>query len=183
MKFRIALLALAICCPIAYAQPSPGTMGTKAAPAEVYDHLLSNLQGEIVGAADAMPADKYNFAPTQGDFKGVRTFGEQVRHLAESNYNYFKDWGAPNYVDPKSIEKLTSKDDIMKALRDSYAFAHAAMNTMTADNAFEQMGARKQTRAGIAAFSMAHSMDHYGQLVEYLRMNGIIPPASRKSGM
>ena len=115
----------------------------------------------------------------------MRTFGEQVKHLAEANYDFFEGWNIPGTVKEADIEKLTSKDDIVKALQDSYAFAHKAIDTITAANAFEEMGSgqRKSTRAGIAAFCIAHSMDHYGQMVEYLRLNGIVPPASRKSGM
>ncbi|HTV66021.1 MAG TPA: DinB family protein [Bryocella sp.] len=178
---RLLLLGM-LCCLIAlpaltYAQPP-----AQANPADVYEHLLSIMEKQIVPAADAMPADKYNFAPTQGDFKGVRTFGEQVKHLAEANYGFFEGWGLPNAVKDADIEKLTTKDDIMKALRDSYTYAHAAIKTITAANAFEEMGTgqRKSTKAGMATFCIAHSMDHYGQMVVYLRMNSIIPPASRK---
>ncbi len=79
-----------------------------------------------------------------------------------------------------SIDKLTAKDDIVKALRDSFAFGHQAIDTITAENAFTVMDAHGNTRAGLAAYALAHANDHYGQMVEYLRMNGIIPPASRK---
>jgi hypothetical protein len=74
----------------------------------------------------------------------------------------------------------TKKEDIVKALKDSYAFAHQAIETITAENAFQQFGDHKVTRAGLAAMALAHTNDHYGQMVVYLRMNKIIPPASRK---
>ncbi|HSY70962.1 MAG TPA: DinB family protein [Alloacidobacterium sp.] len=182
---RIFCIAM-LCCLMA-----PATMlhaqavGTQAAPADVYGKLMGMMEKQIVAAADAMPADKFDFAPTQGEFKGVRTFGQQVKHLAESNYDFFEGWNVPGAVKEADIEKLTSKDDIMKALRDSYTFAHAAIGTITAANAFTVMGSgeRKYTRAGLASFCIAHSMDHYGQMVVYLRMNGIVPPASRQGGM
>jgi uncharacterized damage-inducible protein DinB len=177
----IALLcSLAVPATFTYAQSS-----AQAAPADTYNHLMSMLEKGVVSAADAMPADKYNFAPTQGEFKGVRTFGQQVKHLAEANYGFFEGWNVPGAVKDDDIEKLTNKDDIVKALRDSYTYAHTAIGTITAANAFEIMGSgeHKSTRAGMAAFCIAHSMDHYGQMVVYLRMNGIVPPASRKSGM
>ncbi len=157
----------------------------QASPAQTYNNLMSALEKEVVEAADAMPADKYNFAPTQGEFKGVRTFAQQVKHLTEANYAFFQGWNVSGAVKRDDIEKLSSKDDIMKALRDSYAYAHKALDTITPANAFEVIGSgeRKSTRAGMAAFCIAHSMDHYGQMVVYLRMNGIVPPASRKSGM
>ena len=65
---------------------------------------------EVVGAAEAMPADKYDFVPTTGEFKGVRTFGQQVKHLAQANYEFFLRWTFPEHaIDPKTIEASTPK--------------------------------------------------------------------------
>ncbi|MBV8632038.1 MAG: hypothetical protein JOZ83_14000, partial [Silvibacterium sp.] len=67
--------------------------------------LLDLLEKEVVSAADAMPADKYEFAPSgSGEFKGVRSFGSQVKHIAEANYDFFDGWGLSGAVDPKTIE-------------------------------------------------------------------------------
>lgn len=153
-----------------------------ASPAEVFGKLITGQAEEVVSAAEAMPADKYNFAPTNGEFKGVRTFGQQITHIAEAQYFFFGGFGIKSTVDPKSLRKLTSKDEIVKALKDSFAFAHQATGTITSENAFEQIGEidGTNTRASITAFSLAHTNDHYGQMIEYLRMNGIIPPASRQ---
>ncbi|MBV8629629.1 MAG: DinB family protein, partial [Silvibacterium sp.] len=148
---------------------------------------LDLLEKDVVSAADAMPADKYEFAPSgTGEFKGVRSFGAQVKHLAEANYEFFDSWGLSGAVDPKTIEALKTKDDIMKALRDSFKYAHAAVDSITPENAFLSVSMPEQykaTRASMAAFCMAHLMDHYGQMVEYLRMNGIVPPATRQGNM
>jgi uncharacterized damage-inducible protein DinB len=165
-------------------KPKMAVAGVPVAPAESLNALMNLMEQQVVGAADAMPADKFDFAPSLpgGDFKGVRSFGSQVKHLAQSNYEFFQGWGIAGEVDPKTLESLKTKDDIMKALRDSYKFAHAAVDSITPQNAFLSVKAPeafKATRASMAAFAMAHSMDHYGQMVEYLRMNGIIPPASR----
>jgi uncharacterized damage-inducible protein DinB len=151
-------------------------------PGEAYAKLLKGQEKEFVSAAEAMPADKYNFAPTSGDFKGVRTFAQQITHVAEAQYFFFGGFGIKPTIDPKSLEKLTSKDDIVKALKDSFAFAEKATETMTTENAFEEIGKvdGTNTRASITAFSLAHTNDHYGQMVVYLRMNGIVPPASRR---
>ncbi len=158
------------------------TYAATASPAEVYGQLFSSQAEEVVSAAEAMPADKYNFSPTTGEFKGVRTFGQQVTHIAEAQYFFFSGFGVKPTIDPKSLTALTNKDDIVKALKDSYAFAEQAMKTITPENAFVKIGAvdGTDTRASIAAFGLAHTNDHYGQMVVYLRMNGIIPPASRK---
>jgi uncharacterized damage-inducible protein DinB len=153
-----------------------------ASPAQVFGKLLSGQEQEVVSLAEAMPADKYNFAPTAGNFEGVRTFAQQVTHIAGAQYFFFGGFGTKPSIDPKSLEKLTSKDEIVKALKDSFAFAQNAVETMTVQNAFEEIEQKDgtNTRVSITAFSLAHTNDHYGQMVEYLRMNGIVPPASRK---
>ncbi len=76
-----------------------------------------------------------------------------------------------------AIEKLTTRADILNALKDSLTQAHAYCDAITPENAF--VTTANGTRGGMAAFGIAHMMDHYGQLVVYLRMNGIVPPASR----
>jgi uncharacterized damage-inducible protein DinB len=112
----------------------------------------------------------------------VRTFAQQIKHVAESNYYFF---GGPDFTEAQgkamsdSIEKLTTRADILKALKDSFALAHAYVGKITPENAFIQTA--HGTRAGMASFGIAHVMDHYGQMVVYLRMNGIVPPASRGS--
>jgi uncharacterized damage-inducible protein DinB len=149
-------------------------------PAQVYAKLFTGQAKEVISAAEAMPADKYNFRPNKGTFEGVRTFAQQVTHIAGSQYYYFGNFGVKGGVDSDAIDKLTNKDDIVKALKDSYDFAQQAIATITAENAFTDFGEHKSTRAGITAGALAHTNDHYGQMVIYLRMNGIVPPASRK---
>jgi len=192
---RIAGSTLACCLLTAaptfvFAQTAPSTapakpaVGTPMPPSQVYGKLLSGMEQEFVSAAEAMPADKYNFAPpsTMGEFKSVRTFAQQIKHVAEANYFFFSGPGFTEAEDKTlsdSIEKLTTKADIVKALKDSFAKAHAFIDTITPENAF--ITTSHGTRAGMTAFGIAHFMDHYGQVVEYLRMNGIVPPASRGS--
>jgi uncharacterized damage-inducible protein DinB len=151
-------------------------------PAEVYGQMLKRMSSEFIDAAEAMPADKYNFAPTAGKFDGVRSFGAQVQHVAEANYFFFSGFGLSGAPDDAKLKALKSKDELVQALKDSFAFAQKGIDTMTPQNAFTTVGSGKMqmTRAAWATFCMAHSMDHYGQLVEYLRMNGIVPPASQK---
>jgi uncharacterized damage-inducible protein DinB len=180
----LALGLLATTSTIALAQaaaPAKPPVGKLMTPAETYGKLLSGMEAEFVGAAEAMPEDKYNFAPTQGEFKGVRTFAEQVKHVADANYYFFG--GGMSDADMKAkhdaIDKLTAKADIVQALKDSFAQAHSFVGSITAENAFVMTA--HGTRGGMAAFGIAHFMDHYGQIVEYLRMNGIVPPASRGS--
>jgi uncharacterized damage-inducible protein DinB len=169
--------------------PAAGTMAT---PAQAFESQLGVIEYEMMGAVKAMPAEKYSFAPSaaifvpeqQTEFKGVRTFAQQATHVAEANYFFYGIVsGLKPELDPSSIEKLTRKEDVVAALAGSFQFAHKAIATLTAANAFEVVKSPEpgfQTRATLAAFGIAHANDHYGQMVEYLRMNGLIPPASAK---
>jgi hypothetical protein len=193
MKRMVVVLALAACC-VAGAKAQMGQTAPKVAagtiiePGKSLDGLLSIYEEQIMGAVNAMPADKYNFAPSQAIFKPeqvtkydtVRTFGQMVAHVAAANFYFFSGLGGPKPdVDMKAIGAMTSKDDTVKALTASFVYAHKQLATLTAANAFASVK-DDMTKTSIAAFGIAHMCDHYGQLVEYLRMNGIVPPASEK---
>ena len=170
--------------------PAVAARGTKEDPAKAMDGLFSMMEFQVVGAAKAMPADKYSFAPAQGifaagqttQFDTVRTFVAQVTHLAQANYFFFGWSGIKPDRDLKAIGSITTKDEAVAALEASFVYAHKAIATITTENAFVAIKPVDgfSTRATIAAFAAAHGNDHYGQMVEYLRMNGIVPPASAK---
>ena len=154
---------------------------------QVLHASLSGVEGEFVPAADAMPEDKYSFAPTGGEFKGVRTFAQQVKHVAAVNYII----GASILVEKPPVElggengpdTISSKADIMKFLKESFEYVHKAIATINDKNLVgtvkSPFGEGSVTRLGLATSVSSHCFDHYGQMVEYLRMNGIVPPASR----
>jgi len=171
------LLAVASTLAFAQAAPAKPAVGSMVPPAQVLGKLLSTVESEFVSAAEAMPEDKYDFVPATGDFKGVRTFADQVKHVTEANVYYFHDSAKPMDDSRAAIAKLKTKAEIVKALKDSFAQAHAFVDGITAENAFVQTA--QGTRVGLAAGGIEHCMDHYGQIVEYLRLNGIVPPASR----
>jgi uncharacterized damage-inducible protein DinB len=172
------------------AEPAVGTM---ADPVKAIDSQLDLIEGELMGAVKAMPAEKYDFAPSQAifapgqktEFATVRTFAQQATHLAQANY-YFYSVASGQPMDPNAaaIGKMTKKDDIVAALAGSFVYARKAIATITAANAFEVVKSPEPgmlaTRSTLAQFAISHANDHYGQIVEYLRMNGIVPPASAK---
>jgi uncharacterized damage-inducible protein DinB len=198
MKRMVAVLVLAGCC-VAGARAQTGATapkvpaGTMIDPGKSMDGLLKLYEEEIVAAVKAMPADKYGFAPSAAIFKedqkadylspdnkGVRTFGAMVAHIAQANYYFFSTLGgAKPDVDMKAMGSMTSKEDTVKALEGSFAYAHKQLATLTAANAWASVK-DDSTKTSMAAFGIAHMCDHYGQLAEYLRMNGIVPPASQK---
>jgi uncharacterized damage-inducible protein DinB len=160
--------------------------------ASAIDQQISILEREFVGAAEAMPDDKFNFTPITlnipgSEYKTVKTFAEEVRHVAATNYLL---WGAitgdkspiPSTED-NGPSSLKTKAEIIKYLKDSFALGHKAAQSITAENAAAQVpspfGQGQTTKLFCATFAVGHAFDHYGQMVEYLRMNGIIPPASR----
>jgi uncharacterized damage-inducible protein DinB len=157
--------------------------------ASAMDREISTIEKEIVEAAEAMPEDKFNFSPEginlQGsDYKGVRTFAVQVKHVGASNYILWSsltgDKFPQDYMGGNGPENLKTKADIIKFLKDSFVLGHKAAATLTTENMLQTIGHGKSTRLHLVAFAVAHAFDHYGQMVEYLRMNGIVPPASRQ---
>lgn len=153
-------------------------------PSQVLNQLLSTVEGEMVPLVEAMPADKFNFAPTHGNFKGVRTFGEQVQHVITANYYMFSAAASIQPPDRQTFKAMKTKEQLVQGLKDSFAFGHRAIDTLTSQNALETVKPVDgiSTRSGIMAFAIIHMNDHFGQMVEYLRMNGIVPPSSRPRG-
>ncbi len=166
--------------------PPPPTVGS------AIDVQVGILEREFVGAAEAMPDDKFNFSPTGlnisgSEYKGVKTFAEEVRHVAATNFLLWDTvTGDKPLIETKEDNgpsQLKTKAEIIKYLKDSFALGHKAAQSLTAESAVvlvpSPFGQGQTTKLFCASFAVAHGFDHYGQMVEYLRMNGIVPPASR----
>ena len=156
--------------------------------ASAVDREISGVEKQVLDAAEAMPEDKFNFSPESlsipgDDYKGVRTFAVQVKHIAASNYFLWSgltgDKLPASLKDGNGPEDVKSKAEILMFLRDSFALGHKAAATLTMENMLQVPEHSKSTRLHLATFAVAHAFNHYGQMVEYLRMNGIVPPASR----
>jgi len=151
--------------------------------------LLTIVQQQLISAVDAMPADKFGFAPTDGEFKGVRTFGQMVKHLSATNYilaaaalGEEPPTDAGDEVGPESVR---TKAEILDYLNGSFAQLAKAVKAIGQTNVavnpspISPLKKGDVTRSALVAEALIHACDHYGQLVEYLRMNGVVPPASR----
>ena len=159
--------------------------------ASAIDREISIVEKELIDAAEAMPEGKFDFSPEKlnlpgTDYKGVRTFGEQLKHIAASNYLIWSpitgEKTPDNVNEGKGPENMKAKADIIKFLKDSFAFGHKAVATLNDSNLVQPIVRNNRpptTRLFLATFAPAHCFDHYGQMIEYLRMNGIVPPASR----
>src|SRR5690349_24866199 len=186
MRTVISLLALTLVSVPGFAADAP-SLG------QTLDGQFRNAEREIVGLMETMPADKINFAPGSAeikgsDFKGVRTFAQQAKHLA--TYVYMESSAILDEKPPVDIGKDDSGPDAVKTkaqivdyMKGAFAFGHKALQSITEKNEMDLVPAngpgRKMPRIAAATFMMYHNFDHYGQMVVYLRMNGLVPPASQ----
>jgi uncharacterized damage-inducible protein DinB len=151
--------------------------------------VLRIAEKEITPAVEAMPADRFGFAPTDGEFKGVRTFGQMVKHLSATNYILaaaaLGEQPPADAGDELGPETVRTKAEILNYLNGSFTQlyrATEAIGQMTPPVNASPISPLKQgevTRSALIVESLMHAFDHYGQMVEYLRMNGVVPPASR----
>jgi len=167
------------------------TSGTLDAQREknAMEVLSKIVETSIVSAADAMPADKYGFAPTDGEFRGVRTFGQMVKHLSATNYiaaaAALGEEPPSDAGDELGPETVRTKTEILNYLKGSFARLEKAIAAVgqtdvpVKSTPISPLKSAEVTRMALVMESLVHAFDHYGQMVEYLRMNGVVPPASR----
>jgi len=198
--FRVA--APLILCGIALSavgkSATPQNSATKKAaqaddiPKSVAESVSGTLQfaeGNFLGLAEAMPEDKYSYVPAVGKFDGVRSFGEQVKHVACAQFAFFIEFEGkkpPEDCEKGGHDPAKSKAELIKYLKDSFDYSNRVLATLTANNALDRVEGRyagPSTKLGISVIAVWHITDHYGQLVEYLRLNGIVPPFTQKYGV
>jgi hypothetical protein len=187
---KIVVLFLLLALSGANAAAKPHKLSKNRTNPEIIHYILSIQEKTVLDAAEAMPEEKYNFAPTAGEFRGVRTFAEQVRHIAADNWLL----GAGILGEQSPVElgggeagnlKAQSKAELIADLKASFAYMHRAAAASDDGNVpirtpgISLWPQGTATRLGVAIEDMVHTWDHYGQMVEYLRMNGIVPPESR----
>ena len=185
MKHTTMVLILLV--PLGYgsgASAQAGQATKPAAAAQVLRGLIAQTESELTGVAEEMPADTYDFAPTQGLFRGVRTFAKQVKHAAAVQHLAAASLlGEPitsEMAEERGPDSVKTKAEILKYLKDSFDVLNRAAGTVDEKNAFAPFkgvfGSEAETRVGVMIVALTHSSNHYGQMVEYLRMNGHAPP-------
>lgn len=182
MKNRLlfGVMGLLVFCIAANAQRPPQSKTVS----DSINYIWKNIEHDFTGLADAMPEDKWTFKPTQGAFKDARTFGEQVKHVACANFafaNKLLGEKPPAHCDTGGPDPAKTKAEIMKYLGDSFAKIDQAISGTNEKNDLDPVKGPYAGDNRLSTLSVAvwHISDHYGQLVEYLRMNDIVPPASR----
>jgi DinB superfamily len=159
--------------------------------------LLRQFEGEeyeFRSASEAMPPEKFNYRPRAGDYgavypgygpKELRTFAEQVKHVACANFAFSAELDGkqpPASCDTGGPSPAKTRQELVAYLRDSFKALKASLGAVTQKNMFDPIEgpyAGPNTRLGLATVAIWHVADHYGQIVLYLRLNGIVPPASR----
>jgi DinB superfamily len=153
------------------------------------DREVTTIENLVIGAAEAMPESDFNFSPEtlkiqKSDYQGVRNFATELKHIGASNYFLWAPVTGDKLPDDlgngNGPEKLKSKAEIIQFVKDSFALGHKAAASLTPENMLQVPSGSKSCRLYLATFAVAHAYDHYGQMVEYLRMNGIVPLASRQ---
>jgi hypothetical protein len=151
------------------------------------ERLFNKIESDILTSAEAMPEDKFNFTPESLDiknsnFKGVRTFAGQIKHLATDNILI---WSAitgdsirTDIQDVNGPRGIRTKTEVLKYLKSSFEEGRKAISMLTEKNAMDmiEFRGRNLPRLDLAFYGLTHANEHYGQMVVYLRMCGIIPP-------
>lgn len=180
---RLLSMTLLCCAMLSAAQETSAGQKTYDARA-ILDQQLLAVEHDVMDVVQTMPADKFGFVPRNGSFETARTFGVQARHIAFClNEVAVALLGEPMipHTDQEGPRNLTSKEEIVRYLRESFAHAHRALGTLRNDNLLEEIADpysvnARTTRLNAATIFLSHTSDHYGQIVEYLRMNHLVPP-------
>ena len=179
---RFCILLWLPFCAILFAQQSPPPSKSVSDSIKL---IWENIAHGFTALAEAMPEDKWNFKPTQGKFDNVRTFGEQVKHVACGNEAWAKkikgEKKLPERCDLGGPNPARTKAEIIGYLHQSIRMMDDAIATTNANNLQEVLPGPYFGDTRLAGLNAAlwHISDHYGQLVVYLRMNGLVPPGSQ----
>jgi hypothetical protein len=175
-------------------QPTAAELSRDETPGKAVLREFEGQEYEVRSAAEAMPADKWNYRPAQGLFKNekpafgpaeVRTFAEQVKHVACSNFAFAAELDGttpPDACDQGGPSPAKTRAELLVYLRDSFVALKRPLSAITAKNMYDPIEgpyAGPNTRLGLAEVCIWHAAEHYGQMIIYLRLNSIVPPTSR----
>jgi len=203
-KTLLSGFVLSLFCSLSAFSEQPAALPQQAATAAemsknetVASALLRGIKYQeyvVRSAAEAMPEEKYGYRPAEGNFKNekpqfgpaeVRTFAEQVKHVACANFAFAAELDGqkpPDGCDKGGPHPARTRRELLTYLRDSFAAIRKSLSAIDAKNMFDPIEgpyAGPNTRLGMATVIVWHNADHYGQMTLYLRQNGIVPPSSR----
>jgi len=175
-------------------RPTAAELSRNETPGKALARRWGDQEYEVRAAAEAMPEEKWSYRPAQGQFKNkkpesglveLRTFAEQVKHVACANFAFAAELDGtkpPEACDKGGPSPAHTRAELLVYLRDSFSTLKKSLSAITAKNMYDPIEgpyAGPNTRLGLAQVCIWHAADHYGQMTLYLRLNGIVPPASR----
>ena len=142
--------------------------------------LYQTAKGWLVRSAELMPDADYSFKPT----KDVRSFGELIGHVANANFMICATAKGEKSPATEDFEKNVEKTRLVKALKDAFAYCDPVYQMADGDlAAATELFGMKMSRLGFAFMNVTHNNEHYGNLVTYFRLKGMVPPSSQRGGM
>ena len=140
--------------------------------------MFSHTKDFLLKSAEEMPEENYSFKPVAT----VRTFGQIIGHVADSQYEFCSAVVGDGKQPPGIEKSKTSKADLIQALKDGFAYCDQAYNSMTDAHAAEMIKffGHDAPKLGLLNFNIGHNMEHYGNLITYLRIKGLVPPSSQQ---
>jgi DinB superfamily len=189
--FLALIISLAVFAAVASPLLAQQTEAVHKTIADSIGGMLSYTEDQFFSVAEAMPAEKYSYVPNApgGKFDGVRTFAEQVKHVACANFAFFNEIEGktpPEHCEKGGPAPAQTRAELLKYLRDSFDYGNKVLATINARNAMDRVDGPyggPDTKLGIATIAVWHVADHYGQVVYYLRLNGIVPPPTQQQGL
>lgn len=163
--FAISLISIPVC---AQSTANPLSAGQKG--------LYNYLKADLVKAAEKMPEENYSFKPTPD----VRSFGQIIGHAADANYMFCSTVSGDGMKPPEIEKSKTTKADLVKGLNDAFAYCDKVYDGMTDARAVEMVKffGRDMAKLTVLSINNAHNDEHYGNLVTYMRIKGLVPPSS-----
>ena len=179
----LVILCVIASCTFAVSQQTPASSAAPATNDNPYSTFAkvaySRVSGLLLRSAEKMPEENYSFKPTDG----VRTYGQILGHAADAQYLFCSIAMGDKNPAPQIEKTKTSKADIVASMKDAFAYCDKAYASMT-----DASGARTVSlfghdtpKLGVLTVNNMHNMEHYGNLIVYMRMKGIVPPSSEQN--
>lgn len=183
-RLMLAAVVTAVSGSAALAQaPAPAQPRPPVPFTSFLQSQYANIKRAVVGSAEKMPAEQFAFKPTPE----VRSFAQLIGHIVEVNYQFCSAVkGVPNPNAGRKLEELTDKAALVQAAKDGFAFCDDAFAKLTDQNVVELItvgqppNTRQIGRGNQLVFALTHSNEHYGNMVTYMRLKGVVPPTSEQ---
>ncbi len=179
----IVLIFLVVAVTVGFSQEKPAAPAAPAAaaapenPLSAYNKkMYAGVKDIILRSADKMPEENYNFKPTEA----VRSYGEVLGHVAESQYYFCSTVLGEKSPGPGVDKKKTAKADVVAALKEAFAYCDKAYDSLTDASGAQTVKffAGDAPKLSVLSVNNMHTMEHYGNLVTYMRLKNIVPPSS-----